>query len=114
MPLRLGAFALSNSKRILNSSIQAINGFNTNDVYSANTDSLYIKNKHCEKIDKAGLVGKKLLQGENDYKDGGIFYGLSLSPKMKYCLTMKKYGVIDENRTFKGFTNDSDDLDRKE
>ena len=89
MPLHLSAFALSNSKRILNSFIHAINGFNTNDVFYANTDSLYIKNKHCEKIDKAGLVGKKLLQGKNDYKDGCIFYGLSLSPKMKYCLTIK-------------------------
>ena len=34
-------------------------------------------------IDKAGLVGKILLQGKNDYKDGGIFYGLFLAPKIK-------------------------------
>ena len=57
---------------------------------------------------------KNLLQGKNDYKDGGIFYGLFLAPKIKYCLTINKYGVIDEHKTFKGFSNVSDNLDRKE
>ena len=37
-----------------------------------------------------------------------------LEPKIKYCLTINKYGVLDENKTFKGFTNVSDNLDRKE
>ena len=36
-----------------------------------------------------------------------------LAPKIIYCLTINKYGVIDEHKTFKGFTNVSDDLDRK-
>ena len=114
MPLHLGAFVLSNSKRIMNNFIHAINGFYTNDVYYTDTDSLYIENKHWDKLDKAGLVGKNLLQGKNDYKDGGIFYGLFLAPKIKYCLTINKYGVIDEHKTFKGFTNVSDNLDRRE
>ena len=60
------------------------------------------------------MVGKNLLQRKNDYKDGGFFYGLFLAPKIKYCLTINKYGVIDEHKTFKGFTNVSDNLDRKE
>ena len=114
MPLHLGAFVLSNSKRIMNNFINANNGFYTNDVYYTDTDSLYIENKHWDKLDKAGLVGKNLLQGKNDYKDGGIFYGLFLAPKIKYCLTVNKYGVIDEHKTFKGFTNVSDELDREE
>ena len=114
MPLHLGAFVLSNSKRIMNNFIHAINGFYTNDVYYTDTDSLYIENKHWDKLEKAGLVGKNLLQGKNDYKDGGIFYSLFLAPKIKYCLTINKYGVIDEHKTFKGFTNVSDKLDRKE
>ena len=75
---------------------------------------MYIENKHWENLDKAGLVGKGLLQGKNDYKDGGIFYGLCLAPKIKYCLTLNKYGVIDQHKTFEGFTNVSDNLDRKE
>ena len=37
-----------------------------------------------------------------------------LAPKIKYCLTINKYGVIDEHKTFKGFTNVSENLDRKE
>ena len=114
MPLHLGAFVLSNSKRIMNNFIHANNGFYTNDVYYTDTDSLYIGNKHWDKLEKAGLVGKGLLQGKNDFKDGGIFYGLFLAPKIKYCLTINKYGVIDEHKTFKGFTNVSDNLDRKE
>ena len=114
MPLHLGAFVLSNSKRIMNNFIHAINGFYTNDVYYTDTDSLYIENKHWDKLNKAGLVGKGLLQGKNDYKDGGIFYGLFLAPKIKYCSTINKYGVIDEHKTFKGFKDVRDVLDRKE
>ena len=60
------------------------------------------------------MVGKALLQGKNDHKDGGIIYGLFLAPKIKYCLTINKYGVFDEHKTFKGFTNMSDNLDEKE
>ena len=56
MPLHLGAFVLSNSKRIMNNFIHAINGFYTNDVYYADTDSLHIEKKHWDKLDKAGLV----------------------------------------------------------
>ena len=114
MPLHLGAFVLSNSKRFLNNFKQSIIGFYTNDVYYTDTDLLYIENKHWDKLDKAGLVGKNLLQGKNDYKDGGLFYGLFLAPKIKYCLTINKYCVIDEHKTFKGFTIVSDNLDRKE
>ena len=114
MPLHLGAFALSNSKRNLNNFINAIDGFYSNDVYYTDTESLYIENKHWDKLDKAGLVGKNRLQGKHDYKEGGIWYALFLAPKIKYCLTIKKYGVIDEHKTFKGFTNVSDNLDRKE
>ena len=114
MPLHLGAFVLSNSKRIMNNFIHAINGFYTNNVYYTDCDNLYNENRHWEKLDQAGLVGKNLLQGKNDYKDGGIFYGLFLAPKIKYCLIINKYGVISEKKTFKGFTNVSDNLDRKE
>ena len=114
MPLHMGAFVLSNSKRIMNNFIHAIDGFYSNDVYYTDTDSLYIEKKHWDNLDKAGLVGMNRLQGKNDYKGGGIWYRLFLAPKIKYCLTMNKYGVIDEHKTFKGFTNVSDDLNRRE
>ena len=113
-PLHLAVFILSNSKRIMNNFIHAIDGFYTNDVYYTDTDSLYIESKHWDKLDKAGLVGKSLLQGKNDYKYGGIFYGLFLAPEIKYCLIINKYGFIDEKKSFKGFTNVSDKLNRKE
>ena len=38
--LHFGAFVLSNSKRILNNFIDAINGFYTNDVCYTDTDSI--------------------------------------------------------------------------
>ena len=81
MPLHLGAFVLSNSKRIIKDFLHSIDGFYNNDVYFRDTDSLYIENKHWDKLDKAGLVGKNRLQGKNDYKEGGIWYGLFLAPK---------------------------------
>ena len=76
MPLHSGAFVLSNSKRIMNNFIHANNGFYTNDVNYKDTDSFYIENKHWDNLDKAGLVGKNLLQGKNDYKDVGIFWNI--------------------------------------
>ena len=84
-PLHLGAFVLSNSERIMNNFIHVIKGFYTNDVYYNDTDSKYNGNKHWDQLDKARLVlvGKNLLQVKNDYKDGGIFYALFLSPKIK-------------------------------
>ena len=114
MPLHRGAFVLSNGKRIMNSFIHAISGFYTNDLYYTDTDSLYIENKHWDKLEKAGLFGKALLQCRNDYKDGGNFYGLFLAPEIKYCFTINQYGVFDEHKTFKEFTNVCDNLDRKE
>ena len=98
----------------MNNFTHGINGFYSNDVYYGDTNSLYIEIKHWHKIDKADSVGKKLLQGKNDYKDGGIFYGLFLASKIKYCLTINKPDSIDEHKTFKGFTNVNDNLDRKE
>ena len=37
-----------------------------------------------------------------------------LAPKIKYCLTININAVIDEHKTFEGFRNVSDNLDRKE
>ena len=90
MPLHLGAFVLSNSKRIMNSFLHAINGVFTNHPYYEDTDSMYIENKHRDNLDNAGLVSKNLLQSKNDYKDGGIWFALFLAPKIKYCLTINK------------------------
>ena len=87
----------------MNNFVHAINGFYTNDVYYTRTDSFYLGNTHWEKLDEASLVGKNLLQSENDYKDSGIFDGLFLALKMRKCLTKNIYGVIDEHKTIKGF-----------
>ena len=97
----------------MNNFIHAINVFFKKDLYYDDTDSMYIENKHGDKLDTAGLVGENKLQGENDYKNGGIWYGLLLAPKTKDCLTLNNFGIIDERKTFKGFTNVSDNLDRK-
>ena len=49
MPLHLGAFVLSNSKRIMNIFIHAIGAFHINGVYYTDCDCLYIEKKHWEK-----------------------------------------------------------------
>ena len=101
LSLQLAVFVSSICKRITNNFTHANNGFYTNDVYYTDTGSLYIESTHWKKLDKAGLVGKNLLQGKNDYKDGSVWYGLFLSPKIKCCLTVMKFGVIDEHKTSK-------------
>ena len=62
LPLQSVVFILSNSKRIMNNFIHAINGFYTNDVYYTDTDSLYTESRHWDKLNKGELVGKNLLQ----------------------------------------------------
>ena len=106
LPAVLGAFILANSRRIMNKFIREINGFYEKIIYYTDCDSLYIEKKDWDVLDKANLVGENLCQGKNDYKTGGIFYGLFLAPKIKYCLTIDVYGIIQEHKTFKGF-NDS-------
>ena len=113
LPAVLGAFILSNSKRIMNNFIREINGFYNNSIYYGDTDSLYIEKKCWDVLDKANLVGEELCQGKNGYKTGGIFYGLFLAPKLKYCLTIDDYCIIQDYKTFKGF-NSNRILDRSQ
>ena len=65
-------------------------------------------------LDKANLVGKNLCQGKNDYKTGGIFYGLFLAPKIKNVLTIDDFGIIQQHMTFKGFNDSKRLLDRSQ
>ena len=114
LPSHLGAFILSNSKRIMNNFIREINGFYNNSIYYGVTDSLYKEKKYWDVLDKANLEGKNLCQGKNDYKTGGIFYALFLAPKIKYCLTINELGVIEQHMTFKGFNDTKRLLDRSQ
>ena len=114
LPAVLGAFILSNSKRIMNNFIREINGFYNNSIYYGDTDSLYIEKKYWDVLDKANLVGEELCQCKNDYKTGGIFYALFLAPKIKYCLTLDDYGIIQEHKTFKEFNDSKRLLDRSQ
>ena len=98
----------------MNNFIHAIGGFYTNDVYYTDTDSFYIENKHWDKLDKAGLIGKNRLEGKNNYGvNAGIWYGLFLAPKTIF-LGINNFGIIDEHKIFKGFTNVSVNSDRKD
>ena len=101
----LGAFILSNSKRIMNNFIREINGFYNNSIYYGDTDSMYLEKKIWDVLDKTNLEGEGFCQGKNDYKTGGIFYGLFLAPKIKFCLTIVDYGIIQEHKTLKRFND---------
>ena len=72
MPFHFGAFLLWNSKRNMNNFLHTINGFLI-DLYFGDTDSLCFESEHCDKLDRASLVGKLSLQGKNDYSDSVIF-----------------------------------------
>ena len=65
-------------------------------------------------MDEASLVREELCQRKNDYKTGGIFYGLFLAPKIKYFLTIHDDGIIQEHKTFKGFNDSKRSLDRSQ
>ena len=106
LPSQLRAFILSNSNRIMNKFVREINGFYNNSIYYGDTDSLYVEKKYWNILDEVNLMGEELCQGKNDYKTGGIFYGLFLAPKIKYVLTVNEFGIVQEHKTFKGF-NDS-------
>ena len=50
-------------------------------------------------LDKTKAVRKELCQGKNSFKKGDINYGSFLASKKNYCLTIDKYGVIQEHKT---------------
>ena len=77
VPGHLGAFVLRNTKRIMNNFISEINGFYKKNSYYSDTDSLFFEKKYWDVLDKAELVGEETCRGKNDYKSGGIFYGLT-------------------------------------
>ena len=88
LPSILGAFILSKSKRIMNNFIRELNGFDNNNIYHGDTNSIFMEKKNWDVLDKAKLVGEELCQNRKNYETGGIFYGLFLDPKIKYCLTI--------------------------
>ena len=83
LPAVLGAFILGNSRRIMKKFVREINGIYNNNIYYTDIDSLYIEKKFWDVLDKANLVGENLCRGKNDFKSGGVFYGLFLAPKIK-------------------------------
>ena len=111
LPAVLGAFILGNRRRIRNNFIREINGFYNNSIYYGDTDSLYIEKKYWDVLNEANLEGESLCQGKNHYKTGGIFYGLFLAPKIKNCLTIDDYGILQEHKTFMRFIDSNRLLD---
>ena len=78
----------------MNIFLREVNGFYNNSIYYGDTDSLYIE-KNCVVLHKTKLVRKEIYQGKNEYESGGIFYGLFLSPKIKFCSTFNEIGFIE-------------------
>ena len=110
----LGAFILTNSQRTMINFIRELNGFYNKSIYYRDTNSLYIEKKNWEVLDKANLVRDELCHGKIDYKTIGSLYALILAPKVKYCLTIGKFGIVQEHKTFKGFNKSKRLLDRSQ
>ena len=100
LPCQQGAFTSSNGQRNIINFIREINGFYNDSISYGDTDSLYFTQEHWDALDKARLVEDSSCQSKNDYKSGGIFYGLFLAPLLKYVLTINNYGLIQEHKTF--------------
>ena len=65
-------------------------------------------------LDKAKLVGSNLCQGKNDEESGGVSYSLFIAPKIKNCLTINEFGIIEELKTFERFIDSKRLLDRSQ
>ena len=114
IPSHLGDFILCNSKRIMDNFIRESNGFYNNSIYYGDTNSVYIEKKNLDVLDNAKLVGQSLCHSKNDYKSGRNFYGLFLTPKIKYVLTTDDFGIFQQNMTFKSFKDSKRLLDRSQ
>ena len=51
------------------------------------------------------------MSGQKSYLSGGVFYGLFLAAKIRNCLIIDKYGIIQERKTLKGFKDSKRLLD---
>ena len=105
LPSHLGVFILSHSKRIMNNFIHSIDGFKNPRIYYTDTDSIYISSELFDKLEQDGFVGNELGKGKNDYGTGGIIYSLFLAPKIKYCIVLDDEYMLQEKKTFKGYTD---------
>jgi len=89
----------------MNNFIHCIDGFKKVNIYYTDTDSLYIHKSYWKKLDEAGFVGNDLLQGKNDYGNGGIIFGLYIASKIKYNIVIDDNFHLSEKKTFKGYNN---------
>ena len=73
-----------------------------------------MEKKHWDILDKSKIFEESFCQGINDYKIGGMFYGLFLAPKIKYCSSIVEFGIIEEQKTLNGVLDSKNFLDRQE
>ena len=98
----------------MNNSIRDINCLHNSSIYYGDTDSIYLEKKYSVVLVRAGLVGSYLGQGKNECLSGGIIYTMYLAPKVKYCLTIDKFGIIEEHKSFKRFNDSKRLIDRSQ
>ena len=98
-PCQLGSFILSQSRRLMNDVILALDGFKNNKIYYGDSDSMYIHNDDFEISKTKGLIGKNLYQSEIDYGKRGIIYGLFLARDTKYCIVIDEIGILSQKKT---------------
>ena len=97
----------------MNNFIRELNGFCNNSLYYGDTDSLYKEKKYWDVLDKAGLV-EELCLIKSDYETGCVSYGFFLALKTKYGLSIDKFGIVQEHKTFEGLNDSKRLLDRSQ
>ena len=72
-----------------------------------------LEKKHWNKLNDLRLVGKNKLQGENENRNGGIWYLLLLASQKKIS-SFEDHGITSEQKTHKNYSIVKRNLDRKD
>ena len=62
-------------------------------------------------LDKANLVGEEFCHGKTDNKPV-VSFTVFLAPEIKFCFTIDEFGIVQEQKLFKGFNDSKQLLDR--
>ena len=74
-----------------------LDGFEAVFVGYTDIDSFFMS-KTLVNSGRKTMIGERKGQWKNDYGDDGIFSAVFIAPKLKYCLIIIEYGVIDEKQ----------------
>ena len=85
-PSILGIYILAYSRAIMNSFVDAIDGWRHPKIFYTDTDSLYMREEDAEILNKCGMVGEELGQVKSETAPHYIKQAIFLGPKQKFLV----------------------------